>query len=94
MNAGTPAFQVDAVGVPSTLMLLLVLLLTALGVVAHAAFIKARRRPMIRTFPLGTTGPRRQPTLLGFIRQVELELKNTTPRPQPRPVPPLNSRPA
>ena len=39
MNAGTPAFQVDAVGVPSTLMLLLVLLLTALGVVAHAAFI-------------------------------------------------------
>ena len=48
---------------------------------------------MIRTFPLGTTGPRRQPTLLGFIRQVELELK-TTPRPQPRPVPPLHGRPA
>ena len=39
---------------------------------------------MIRTLPLGTTGPRRQPTLLGFIR-VELELKTATPRPQPRP---------
>jgi hypothetical protein len=45
---------------------------------------------MIRTFPLGTTGPRRQqPTLLGFIHRVELELKTVTPRPQPRPVPPL-----
>jgi hypothetical protein len=49
---------------------------------------------MIRTFPLGTTGTRRQPTLLGFIRQVELEMKTAAPRPQPRPVPPLNSRPA
>jgi hypothetical protein len=49
---------------------------------------------MIRTFPLGTSGSRRQPTLLGFIRQVELELKTATPRPQPRPVPPLSSRPA
>jgi hypothetical protein len=39
MNAGTPSLQVDAVGVVPTLMLLLVLLLTALGVVAHAAFI-------------------------------------------------------
>jgi hypothetical protein len=39
MNAGTPSIQVDAVGVAPTLMLLLVLLLTALGVVAHAAFI-------------------------------------------------------
>ena len=48
---------------------------------------------MIRTFPLGTTGPR-QPTILGFIRQVELELKTATPLPQPRPVPPLNGRPA
>jgi hypothetical protein len=49
---------------------------------------------MIRTFPLGTTAHRRQPTILGFIRQVELELKTATPRPQPRPVPPLNGRPA
>ena len=49
---------------------------------------------MIRTFPLGTTGPRRQATLLGFIRHVELELKTAAPRPQPRPVPPLNGRPA
>ena len=49
---------------------------------------------MIRTFPLGTTGPRRQPTLLGFIRHVELELKTATPRPRPHPVPPLNGRPA
>lgn len=49
---------------------------------------------MIRTFPLGTTAPRRQPTLLGFIRQVELERKTATPRPQPRPVPPLHGRPA
>jgi hypothetical protein len=46
---------------------------------------------MMRTFPLGTTGPRRQqPTLLGYIRQVELELKTVSPRPQPRPVPPLH----
>jgi hypothetical protein len=49
---------------------------------------------MIRTFPLGTTAPRRQPTLLSFIRRVELELKTATPRPQPRPVPPLHGRPA
>ena len=39
MNAGIPSLQVDAVGVAPTLMLLLVLLLTALGVFAHAAFI-------------------------------------------------------
>ena len=39
MNAGAPVLQVDAVGAAPTLMLLLVLLLTALGVVAHAAFI-------------------------------------------------------
>ena len=52
---------------------------------------------MIRTFPLGMTGPhprRQSTTLLGFIRHVELELKSATPRPQPRPVPPLNGRPA
>jgi hypothetical protein len=39
MPAGTPYLQVDANGVVPTLMLFLVLLLTALGVVAHAAFI-------------------------------------------------------
>jgi hypothetical protein len=39
MNAGTPHLQVDAVGAAPALMLLLILLLTALGVVAHAAFI-------------------------------------------------------
>ena len=49
---------------------------------------------MIRTFPLGMTGPRRLPTLLGFIRQVELEQRTAAPRPQPRPVPPLNGKPA
>jgi len=49
---------------------------------------------MIRTLPLNTTGPRRQPTFLGFIRNVELELKTATPRPRPHPVPPLNGRPA
>jgi hypothetical protein len=49
---------------------------------------------MIRTYPLGTTGPRRQPTLLGFIRQVEVEIRTATRSPQPRPVPPLNGRPA
>jgi hypothetical protein len=49
---------------------------------------------MIRTYPLGTTTPRRQPTLLGFIRKVELELKTATTRPQPRPVPPIHGRPA
>jgi hypothetical protein len=37
-TTGTPHFQVDASGVPSTL-LFLVLVLTALGVFAHAAFI-------------------------------------------------------
>jgi hypothetical protein len=50
---------------------------------------------MIRTYPICTTSAaRRQPTLLGLIRQVELELKANGPRPQPRPVPPLNGRPA
>ena len=39
MPAGNPHLQVDTVGGAPTLMLLLVLLLTALGVVAHAAFI-------------------------------------------------------
>jgi hypothetical protein len=37
-TTGTPHFQVDATGVPPTL-LFLVLVLTALGVIAHAAFI-------------------------------------------------------
>lgn len=39
MSAGTATVQVDAVGVVPTLMLILVLLLTALGVIAHAAFL-------------------------------------------------------
>ncbi len=39
MSAQTPYLEVDAVGALPTLMLLLVLVLTALGVVAHAAFI-------------------------------------------------------
>lgn len=39
MSAGTPAVQVDAVGVVPTVMLVLVMLLTALGVIAHAAFL-------------------------------------------------------
>ena len=39
MSAGMPSVQVDANGVASTLMLFLVLVLTALGVIAHAAFI-------------------------------------------------------
>lgn len=43
----------------------------------------------LRTYPIGLTGPRRQPTLLGLIRKAELELRAAGPRPQPRPVPPL-----
>jgi hypothetical protein len=39
MSAQTPYLEVDAVGVLPTVMLFLVLLLTALGLVAHAAFI-------------------------------------------------------
>jgi len=39
MSAQTPYLEVDAIGVLPTLLLLLVLVLTALGVVAHAAFI-------------------------------------------------------
>ena len=38
MSTGTPYFQDDVNGVPPTL-LFLVLVLTALGVIAHAAFI-------------------------------------------------------
>jgi hypothetical protein len=38
MSTGTPHFQDDVNGVPPTL-LFLVLVLTALGVIAHAAFI-------------------------------------------------------
>jgi len=38
MSTGTPHLQVDVNGVPPTL-LFLVLVLTALGVIAHAAFI-------------------------------------------------------
>ena len=39
MSVGNPTIQVDAVGVLPTIILFLVLLLTALGAVAHAAFI-------------------------------------------------------
>jgi hypothetical protein len=39
MSAQTPYLQVDALGVFPTLLLLLVLLLAALGIVAHAASI-------------------------------------------------------
>jgi hypothetical protein len=39
MPAGTPSLQVDAVGVLPTVMLILVMLLTALGAIAHAAFL-------------------------------------------------------
>ena len=39
MSAGTPYLQVDATGVAPTLTLFLVLVLTALGVIAHAAFV-------------------------------------------------------
>ena len=39
MSAGTPSLQVDAVGVFPTIVLVLVMLLTALGVIAHAAFL-------------------------------------------------------
>lgn len=39
MSTGTPYLQVDADGFAPTLMLFLVLVLTALGVIAHAAFI-------------------------------------------------------
>jgi hypothetical protein len=39
MSTGTPYLQVDGTGVAPTLTLFLVLVLTALGVIAHAAFI-------------------------------------------------------
>jgi hypothetical protein len=39
MSAQTPYLQVDALGVFPTLSLLFALLLAALGIVAHAAFI-------------------------------------------------------
>jgi len=39
MSSETPYLQVDANDVAPTLMLFLVLVLTALGVIAHAAFI-------------------------------------------------------
>jgi hypothetical protein len=38
MSAQTTSLQVDAIGVVPTLMVFLVLVLTALGVIAHAAF--------------------------------------------------------
>ena len=38
MSAQTPYLEVDAVGVLPSLFLLLVVLLTALGIVAHVAF--------------------------------------------------------
>ena len=39
MSAGTPYLQVDANGATPTVFHFLVLVLTALGVIAHAAFI-------------------------------------------------------
>ena len=39
MSVGTPTLQVDALGVLPTIVLFLVLVLTALGVMAHAAFL-------------------------------------------------------
>ena len=39
MSVGNPTLQVDAVGVLPTIVLFLVLVLTALGASAHAAFI-------------------------------------------------------
>lgn len=38
MSAQTPYLEVDAIGVFPTVILFLVLFLTALGIVAHAAF--------------------------------------------------------
>jgi hypothetical protein len=39
MSAQTPYLEVDAIGVVPSLVLFLVMILTALGIVAHAAFI-------------------------------------------------------
>jgi hypothetical protein len=44
----------------------------------------------LRTYPLGVTGPRQQPTLLGAIRRAELGLRSAG-QPQPRPVPPIKA---
>ncbi len=38
MSAQTPYLEVDAVGVLPTLLLVMVLVLTALGILAHVAF--------------------------------------------------------
>jgi hypothetical protein len=38
MSAQTPYLEVDAIGVFPTLFLVLVMILTALGIVAHVAF--------------------------------------------------------
>jgi hypothetical protein len=38
MSAQTPYLEVDAIGVFPTLLLMMVLVLTALGVLAHVAF--------------------------------------------------------
>jgi hypothetical protein len=44
----------------------------------------------LRTYPVGVTGPRRKPTLLGAIWRAERDLGSATNgRPQPRPVPPI-----
>ena len=45
----------------------------------------------LRTYPVGVTSPRRQPTLLGAIRRAELELRASAGRPDPRPVPPIRA---
>ena len=44
----------------------------------------------LRTYPVGITGPRRQPTLLGAIRRAEQDLRFAG-QPQPRPVPPIKA---
>lgn len=44
----------------------------------------------LRTYPLGVTAPRSQPTLLGAIRRAELAAR-TGGQPQPRPVPPIHA---
>lgn len=46
----------------------------------------------LRTYPVGVTGPRTQPTLLGAIRRAEQDLRLASGgRPQPRPVPPIHA---
>jgi hypothetical protein len=45
----------------------------------------------LRTYPVGVTGPRNQPTLLGAIRRAEQDLRLSSGRPQPRPVPPIHA---